>query len=273
MANYVANKIVCTEEILNEYVIDYYPIEDDRKVAEPYISFNKLLEVKTINEYSKKYGECIYYGYGFSYEKNKEGLVEIKFFTKWLYPICAIVKAVEMFRGNLTWYASEECNVYLSKFFWDGKDVKEDTLYLENTEFEKWREDNEDYLETIESPDYDVWHYDYTNRSDWKVWESEDLIKRYFDEYPLKEYYNEIQKEKIMDMDELEEVLYNGSKAKIEEVLSEYKIAYEFCEEFSSFSFKSFLLNEVCRGYQGCSVPNCVKYFGVKFTYNSNVSI
>lgn len=115
MANYVVNKIVCTEEILNEYFIDYYPI--DEKLEEPYITFNKLLGEKSLNKYNEKYGESIYYGFGVSYEKNIEGLMEIKFLTKWLYPICAIVKAVEMFKEKLIWYACEENKIYLSKFF------------------------------------------------------------------------------------------------------------------------------------------------------------
>lgn len=37
MANYVVNKIVCTEKILNEYFIDYYPIDENEKLDEPYI--------------------------------------------------------------------------------------------------------------------------------------------------------------------------------------------------------------------------------------------
>ena len=65
MANYVVNKIVCTEEILNEYFIDYYPIEQNEKLEEPYISFNKLFGVKSLNEYAQKYGEYIYYGWSF----------------------------------------------------------------------------------------------------------------------------------------------------------------------------------------------------------------
>ena len=34
MANYVVNKIVCTEEILNVYFIDYYPIDQNEKLEE-----------------------------------------------------------------------------------------------------------------------------------------------------------------------------------------------------------------------------------------------
>ena len=192
MANYVVNKIICTEEILNKYFIDYCPIDENEKLEKPYISFNKLFGVKTLNEYAEKYGEYIYYGYGFSYEKNKEGMIEIKFLTRYLYPICAIVKAVEMFKENLIWYSWEENKIYLSEFFWNGKKVQENTLYIENTEYNEWVNENEDYIEAIEYPDDEIWHYDLKNRSDWRIWESNDLIQRYFNEYPAEEYYNQM---------------------------------------------------------------------------------
>lgn len=49
MANYVLNKVVCTEKILNEFFIDYYPFEKDEKLKEPYITFNKILGSDSIN--------------------------------------------------------------------------------------------------------------------------------------------------------------------------------------------------------------------------------
>lgn len=269
MANYVLNKLICTEEILNEYFIDNYPIDKNERIKGPYISFNKLLGEKSLNKYAEKYGECIYYGWGFSCKKNKDGLVEIKFLTKWLYPICAIVKAVEMFKEKLTWYSCEENMIYLSKFFWKDNKVQEDTLQLENTEYNEWFAKNEDYITTIEYPDDDIWHYNYESRLDWKIWKSDDLIKRYFDHYPAKEYYNEILSEKMMDMDELEEILYNGTKAKIKKVLEDYKVSYEYAEEYKSFGITSLILNETCKGYKSHYVPQCVKFFGKKYTYKS----
>lgn len=192
MANYVVNKIICTEEILNKYFIDYSPIDENEKLEESYISFNKLFGVKTLNEYAEKYGEYIYYGYGFSYEKNEEGLIEIKFLTRYLYPIYAIVKAVEMFKKELVWYTCEENKIYLSEFFWNGKKVQENTLYLENTEYDEWISANEDYTEKIKYPDDEIWHYNFKNRSDWKIWESDNLIERYLNNYPSEQYYNQM---------------------------------------------------------------------------------
>lgn len=194
MANYVLNKVVCTERILNDYFIDYYPIEKDKRLNEPYISFNKILGVKSINKYHEKYGESIYYGFGFSYEKNNEGLIEIKFLTRWLYPIYAIVKAVELFKEELIWYSCEENMIYLSKFFWKDGKVQENTLKLENTEYEEWNHKNEELLDRVEYPDHELWHYKYENRIDWKIWQCDNLIKRYFDQYPAKEYYEEMQR-------------------------------------------------------------------------------
>ena len=70
MANYIVNKIVCTEEILNEYFLDYYPIDENESLREPYISFNKLFGVKSLSEYKEKYGTYIYYGNGLNLQRD-----------------------------------------------------------------------------------------------------------------------------------------------------------------------------------------------------------
>ncbi len=208
MANYIVNKIVCTEEILNEYFLDYYPIDENESLREPYISFNKLFGVKSLNEYKEKYGTYIYYGNGFTYEKNKENLIEIKFTTRYLYPIQAIVKAIEMFKDKITWYVCEENKIYLSKFLWNGEMVQESTLYLENGEYYNWRMENEDYIEAIEYPDDDIWHYDYENEKEWKVWNYSYLISRYLNHYPAKEYYKEMQQYDFDDERENKKLYY-----------------------------------------------------------------
>lgn len=76
MANYVANKIICTEEILNEYFIDYYPLDENEKLEEPYISFNKLFGVKSLNEYIEKYEVCIYYNIIVKWEKYLKNIIK-----------------------------------------------------------------------------------------------------------------------------------------------------------------------------------------------------
>lgn len=225
MANYVANKIICTEEILNKYFIDYYPIDENEKLEKPYISFNKLFGVKSLNEYIKKYDVYIYYGYGFSYEKNKNGLIEIKFYTRWKYPIYAIIKSIEMFKEDLIWYACEENKMYISKFFWDGKKVQESILDLENKDYINWRMNNDDFIEeNIECPDDEIWHYDYNNKNEWKIWNCNDLIKRYYKKYPAKEYYKEMKNE-VLEHD----TLYYYLSVKYED--SESEKAYNYISE------------------------------------------
>lgn len=98
-----------------------------------------------------------------------------------------------MFKDKITWYACEENKIYLSKFLWNGEMVQESTLYLENGEYYNWRMENEDYIEEIEYPDDDIWHYDYENEKEWKVWNCSYLISRYLNHYPAKEYYKEMQ--------------------------------------------------------------------------------
>ena len=100
IANYVLNRVVCTEKILNEFFIDYYPFGKDEKLKEPYIylyiyiSFSKILDSDSINKYHEKYGESIYYVWVLIFIwKNRNDTIEIKFLSRWLYFIWAIVKA------------------------------------------------------------------------------------------------------------------------------------------------------------------------------------
>lgn len=75
----------------------------------------------------------------------------------------------------------------------DGKKVQENTLYLENMEYINWRKENDDYIEeNIECSDDEIWHYDYNSKKEWKIWNCNDLIKRYFRKYPAQEYYSEM---------------------------------------------------------------------------------
>ena len=138
MANYVHNKIICTKEVLNKYFIDYYPFNDEDKLNKPYITFNNIFNVKSINEYSPN----IYYGYGFTYDKIEDDKYEIKFFTRWLYPIEAILKVISLCKNDITWYACEGNMNIVSKFYYKNKKVYEDVLDLSNTDFEDWYKNN-----------------------------------------------------------------------------------------------------------------------------------
>ena len=151
-----------------------------------YITFNKLYKVKSLNEYMEKYGEYIYYGYGYNVKQLDNDLVEIKFQTKWSYPICAIVKAIEL-NHSIIWYAIEENIIYYSKFSWKDNKVIEETLYIENDKcFEAWYGQN--IFNNLKCYDDSLWYYNYENNPNWKRWDTDDLVKRYKDIYPPNNY-------------------------------------------------------------------------------------
>ncbi len=181
MANYVNNRVVCTKEVLNTYFIDYSPISPDKVLEEPYISFNKLFGIQSLGEpeYREQYGEHIYYGNGFSWKKQDNGLYEIKFTTRWQYPIQAILRAVELSHDTV-WYAVEENDIYVSKFHWhDG--VQEDVVLIDEDSYWTWREGREDFDDTLDDDDDMIWYYLEAIMPKWRAWKCEDLLERYRD--------------------------------------------------------------------------------------------
>ena len=68
-----------------------------------------------------------------------------------------------------------------------------------------------------------------------------------------------------MTIDEIEDILYTGSKEEILKVLEEYKITYKYNEQYNSLYFESGKLNEIIKA-KGCHyIPKCVVYFGKKY--------
>ena len=130
MSNYVWHRVICRKEILDLYFIDTDPLGDGTPVEQPYISFNKLFGVKSLNEYSEKYGVHISYGYGCSWAIQPDGSCDIKFCTRWQYPIRAIIRALEL-SHDIVWFAVEENHIYASKFYWNNG-VKEDVMFIED---------------------------------------------------------------------------------------------------------------------------------------------
>lgn len=63
-------------------------------------------------------------------------------------------------------------------------------------------------------------------------------------------------------MIDIENVLYEGSKNEIEEILKEYEVSYKYDKDNKNFSVKSLKLQEISRGYKTNAEPNCVKFFG-----------
>lgn len=164
--------------MLDQFFIDTDPLGDGTPVEQPYISFNKLFGVKSLNEYYDKYGIHISYGWGCSWEMQPDGLCEIKFCTRWQYPIRAIIRTLELSHDTV-WFAVEENHIYVSKFYWNNG-VKEDVLFIEN-EFDQWLDDNMDFDDSLEDPDDGVWHYLPTAKEKWENWPSEDGFSRYLD--------------------------------------------------------------------------------------------
>lgn len=156
MANYVYHQIICTEDFLQKYLLDYYPFYENKKLDSPYISFNKLTNVKDIREYSNLYGVYIYYGYGFSYLKRDDNKFVVKFATRWEYPISAIQKAMEL-DHTVEWYAMEESCIYVSKFYFQNG-LMEDIALLTD-DFNKWADENYDFEESLSDNDHLIWYY------------------------------------------------------------------------------------------------------------------
>lgn len=170
MANYVANMVICKEAFYKKFFFDTNPFGDE-KIDEyikkhPYITFNKLYGVNSLNEYKEKYGVYIDYGYGYTIKYIEDNLVEIKFQTRWDYPIYAIKKAIEL-DHNIVWYVSEEGSSLLSKFLWKEDEVVEENAVLDDA-FYDWYENNEDKCEELKDADDLLWYYDYEGQLNWQ---------------------------------------------------------------------------------------------------------
>ena len=93
---------------------------------------------------------------------------------------------------TIKWYAFEEDIIYISKFVWDKDKVIEETLNIETDDFDKWYDKNifnGNTYDDIDDSDDAIWYYDYDSKKEWIIWECDDLIKRYKDDYPAGEYY------------------------------------------------------------------------------------
>ena len=65
-----------------------------------------------------------------------------------------------------------------------------------------------------------------------------------------------------MKIDDILEILFDGTKEKIEKILEDQKISYSFSENLESYTVKNNKTLEVVRGNKCHYIPNCVKYFG-----------
>ncbi len=178
MSNYVWNKVICSKDALLMYFIDYIPAGID-PLETPYISFNKLFDIKSLDEYREKIGIHIYYGFGFSWAEQETGVYEIKFCTRCEYPIGAIIAAIEL-NHDIEWYAVEECTRYVSRFYWDDA-VKENVACIDDDDYYSWSWDNCEFEDGLEDCDNSVWYYIEKKKHIWNEWESMDNFQRYVD--------------------------------------------------------------------------------------------
>lgn len=174
MANYVYNKIICSKDTLDCYFIDYNSFEFEEPLKDPYIGFRKIYETIEADELKSREKEDIYYGYGFSYKCINDAW-EIKFATRWCYPIVAIIQAISL-NHNLVWYAMEENTIFISRFSWNNG-IKEEVTFLDD-KFYEWLDDAD---LSIEDDDNYIWHYPEVNDLKWQEWPSNDNFKRYDD--------------------------------------------------------------------------------------------
>lgn len=189
MSNYVWNYVICCKEAAEKYFIDDTSFGEDDLPQKPYITFNKLFGIKTLDNYEKKIGITISYGWGFSYNKLKNGMYELKFTTRREYPIKPILKTIELFH-DINWYTVEENHIYTSKFYWLNG-IKENVMYISD-EFYEWVWENIDFNDALEDYDDGAWYFMPRSREKWKNRESTDNFKRYLDipaynvKYPYK---------------------------------------------------------------------------------------
>jgi hypothetical protein len=182
MANYVWHRIICTNSVLETYFIDNNPFGEEKPLAEPYISFNRFFGCKTLNDYYQQHGVYISYDMGSVWRGQNDGTVEIKFCTRWEYPIKAIIQVLELCKSELIWYACEENHNYVSRFQWTGDSIQEHILPLDD-DYWDWDEETENRLQgRIEEGDYDdsIWYYLPLSKERWRIWPSNDGFLRYW---------------------------------------------------------------------------------------------
>lgn len=175
MSNYVWNKVICDKETLEKYFIDNNPFGDEI-IEKPYITFNKIFGMGSLQDYREKVGKTIDYGYGFSYYPIDSDNYAILFCTRWNYPIQAIKKLLQL-SNKTEWYLVEENYVYISKFCWENG-VKEKVMWIRDG-YDDWFISNEELYLDIKDPDSDVWYYLQAADETWLDWESNDQFKRY----------------------------------------------------------------------------------------------
>lgn len=180
MANYVYNRVVCTKAFFEEFFLDYKPFDEKNIPDSPYITFHKLFGLPSFYDYDLNYSTSIYNGFGFHWCDLFDGKVEIKFCTRWEYPIEVIIKALELGQNQIEWFACEENHVYISKFQWSTAGVEE-FVYLLDDDYWDRVDKNEGFLGKLIGNiacDDEVWYLPLHNDA-WKKRPDQDINSRY----------------------------------------------------------------------------------------------
>ena len=177
MANFVYHRVILRKKDLEEHFLDHDPFGDGNPSGRSLISFNRLLGLKTVDEYDDHELTAIDYEKDFGARVLKDGRIDLRFCTRWRYPVHAILKALELC-PSLVWYAAEENHVYVSRFSCgeNGK-VQEEVMMIENG-YDEWASSVR-FEEELASWDDPVWYYLETSNDPWKVWPDEDGFERY----------------------------------------------------------------------------------------------
>lgn len=177
MVNFVFQQVICSREFPEKFFIDYYPIHKDNPLDRPYNSFNKIVGTTSLNGYKEKFGEYIYYDYGFSYKNLADGRVFLKFATKWDYPIEAIHHALTL-DHSIEWYAVEENDLYVSSFYWEQS--AQERIVLLGDGFYVWSENQQLIEKSLSDEDHLLWYFLKDHQVPWISWTDDLNLPRYF---------------------------------------------------------------------------------------------
>lgn len=181
MANYVYNRVVCTRAFFEKYFLDHKPFGESKIPDSPYITFHKLFGLPSFYDYDLNYSASIYNGCGFDWCDLLGNKVEVKFCTRWEYPIEVIIKALELGQDQIEWFACEENHVYVSKFQWSEDGIEELTYSL-GDDYWDWEEKNKNFLGKMIGDivcDDKVWYLP-LRKDAWKKRPDQDIISRYW---------------------------------------------------------------------------------------------
>jgi len=189
MSTFAHSRIICTKEILDEWFLTS-DTDGGEGGESPYITFKKIMKRTEDECYFTDMCEVSFYMYRALADGRWEILINHR---HGIYPIRAILKAVEMFKDKIEWYSERE-NIYISRFYWCDGQVKEDIMPIDGVyddfddNYEKMegmivqRSEREQYVTD------EAWIYMELYPKPWINWPCDDFEERYFDKYDTEPY-------------------------------------------------------------------------------------